>query len=248
MGPWSFQPASGGLSWNLVIIKRFAIEGEQTMRIYRVKLVVVLMFSSLLISACASGSFNYQKPIENTEKKRTVVVNASKDELWKKLIPALGSTFFVINNLDKASGLINVSYSGDPTKYVDCGVITSEVKNLRGRRVYRFAGATPYQRYEILQRGYLYGFERTMKLMGRANILVVPVDSGRTSVAVNVKYVVTKRNIARNAYGHIIINHIQTIDFQSGSCDSFPGQPTVCCPKYTFEERIMELVRKSFPQ
>jgi hypothetical protein len=68
-------------------------------------------------------------------------VERSKDEVWNELVAGLGAQFFVINNMDKASGFINVSYSGDPEKYVDGGELYFQVENLRGPREYRFPGS-----------------------------------------------------------------------------------------------------------
>ena len=43
------------------------------------------------------------------------------------MVAGIGDSFFVINNLDKESGFINVSYSGDPCMFVDCGRVNSDV-------------------------------------------------------------------------------------------------------------------------
>jgi hypothetical protein len=80
------------------------------------------------LTACA-GKVEYLRPNIGVPIANTRAVDMSRDELWTRLIPELGKRFFVINNLDKASGLINISYTGDPELYVDCGRITSYVKN-----------------------------------------------------------------------------------------------------------------------
>src|SRR4029453_12877985 len=95
-----------------------------------------LMLLLLFVPGCVTGGFNYTKPVQRTYDANSITVNLSKDELWKGLIPILGKQFFVINNLDKDSGFINLSYSGDPERYVDCGVLTSTVSNARGERTY----------------------------------------------------------------------------------------------------------------
>src|SRR3546814_8710634 len=50
-------------------------------------------------------------------------VNAGFEETWDRLVRNLSSEFFVINNIEKASRIINVSFQTDaPERYVDCGV------------------------------------------------------------------------------------------------------------------------------
>ena len=67
----------------------------------------------------------------------TITVNKSKEEVWKELIPQIGKNFFVINNLDKESGIINISYSGDPERYIDCGEIYSYLIYFQKLAVYQ---------------------------------------------------------------------------------------------------------------
>ncbi|MFZ0050306.1 MAG: hypothetical protein WAK96_00895, partial [Desulfobaccales bacterium] len=89
----------------------------------------------LILSGCA-GKLDYAAPSPTSTINNSIIVDKSKDEVWKTIVPALGKKFFVINNLDKESGIINVSYKGDPEQYVDCGRITSYVANARGERTY----------------------------------------------------------------------------------------------------------------
>jgi len=98
---------------------------------------------SWLLVGCA-GDFKYTRPASKPTLSNSVLVKKSKDEVWKEIVPALGRKFFVINNLDRDSGIINISYTGDPERYVDCGRICSYVKNLRGERVYDFPASKGY--------------------------------------------------------------------------------------------------------
>ena len=84
----------------------------------------MLVIISTSIIGCA-GKLQYFPPQTNPTLNNEVTINKSKEDVWKYLIPMLGKQFYVINNLDKNSGIINVSYGGDPEKYVDCGRIYS---------------------------------------------------------------------------------------------------------------------------
>src|SRR3954449_382638 len=97
---------------------------------------ITVIAAVFLLASCVSGEQKYSPSTLYANQTNTKIIAKSKDQVWDSFIPALSSKFFVINNIDKASGLINVSYSGDPEKYVDCGQQHSSVKNARGERTY----------------------------------------------------------------------------------------------------------------
>ena len=106
---------------------------------------LVIAALSLCVAACA-GKVDYIRPTASVSPSFNVkTVERSRDAVWNASVPELGKQFFVINNLDKSSGLMNISYTGDPERYIDCGRITSYVKNARGERTYDFAGAKAQQ-------------------------------------------------------------------------------------------------------
>ena len=67
------------------------------MIITRLVSTIALLF---FLMACA-GTQKYSPPVVKSSLKNSVTINMSKAELWKKIGPALGKSFFVINNLDK---------------------------------------------------------------------------------------------------------------------------------------------------
>src|SRR5262245_17756488 len=135
----------------------------------------IVIALALFISACA-GELMYEPPSASSSRPNLKQLSKSKDAVWDALIPALSKQFFVINNLDKSSGLINVSYSGDPLSYVDCGMIHSYVKNARGERNYNFPASKTSQSYEVMVNGQLFGVRRNVSLEGRMNIIVSQAD------------------------------------------------------------------------
>lgn len=111
----------------------------------------VVAFLLLGLSACA-GKLEYTPPIGNGNVVTQISVDKSKTELWDSVIASLSKDFFVINNIEKDSGFINVSYSGAPSSFIDCGEISSYVKNAAGERTYRFGGEKENQIYELTTR------------------------------------------------------------------------------------------------
>jgi hypothetical protein len=153
----------------------------------------------------------------------------------------------VINNLDKSSGLINVSYNGDPENYIDCGRLTSYVKNARGERTYDFPGARAQQTYEVMNSSGLFFVERKMSLEGRVNLVFEDISPNATKVTANTRYVVTRQLTGRNAANNTPQSRTDTISFNSGGRASFPanaeGQASECVSTGQLEREILSSIK-----
>ena len=213
------------------------------------KLLLASLILSILAVGCA-GRVDYRPPNTIVPQKNSVEINKSKDEVWKIIVPALGKNFFVINNLDKESGIINISYSGDPEKYVDCGYIESYIKNARGERTYRFPASSAHQTYEVMdmkQSGGLFFIDRKMHLEGRMNLIVEEIAPDRTLITANTKYVLTKSGTVRNVQNGTS-SFSDTISFNTNQGDRFPGggshTGTFCQANGNFEKEVLSLLLK----
>jgi len=186
-------------------------------------------------------------PITNAE-----TVPQPKDEVWKILIAGLSKQSFVINNLDKDSGLINVSYSGDPVSYVDCGAMHT----VTGGRRYDFSGASAKNDFEMTNVvGHSFLVHRTVNLEGRINILVRSVDAENTTITVNAKYILTRTLTARDTAAYSIPeSKTDTLTFNSGQSAVLPspgaetgGQRATCNATGQLEQEILALVKPQQP-
>ncbi|SDK73293.1 hypothetical protein [Billgrantia gudaonensis] len=206
------------------------------------------VFSVCLIATGCAGRVEYSPPIQENQVSNSAVINKPREEVWKDSIPKLGKSFFVINNIDRSSGLINISYSADPEKYINCGQVTSYVKNAQGERTYRFPGARSSQRYEIMNSGSLYYINRSMNLDGRVNIIYEEITPDTTKVTANTHYVVKRDINVTAAANNMSQSASETINFGSGGSASFPpsqnGQATTCVPNGALEEEILATIRE----
>jgi uncharacterized protein YceK len=200
---------------------------------------ILISLVMLVMAGCAS-EYNYTPPTKTAALNNSIVVDKSKDEVWKEIVPALGKTFFVINNLDKESGLINISYSGDPEKYVDCGRIHSLVSNLAGERTYNFPASKAHQQYELLNNTVLWNIVRKMDLDGRMNIIVEELGPKQTKITANARYVLT-RSVTQTGYQGYPATATDTISFNSGQRGQF-SQGTICQCSGKFEEEVLSLL------
>lgn len=202
----------------------------------------LLLITGIALTGCA-GKSAYTPPQTVAAARNTITIQMPLDEAWKSAVGQLSSKIFVINNIDKSSGLLNISYSGDPEKYIDCGRIVTSVENLRGKRTYDFAGAAASKTYEFMP-DYLYEITRHMALEGRANILFSSNGPKSTAITVNTKYVVTRTLSVVRADGMPSGNGTDTISFTSGGSASFPAgagvTPSTCIANGKFEEEILD--------
>ncbi|WP_460145851.1 hypothetical protein [Pseudomonas sp. S2_A02] len=199
---------------------------------------IAVMGFCLLATGCATSSTDYQAPTES-KTVNTKVVDKPFDQVWDNLVRQLSSDFFVINNIDKNSRLINLSFSTQkPSEYVDCGVTTRRFGNVRGENsyVYKTADSAAFPLTD--QQGHAFNITRNTKLNGRVNIYVAPASAG-TSVAVNTKYVVDIVYVATNFDGKPGGGENLSLDFSTKQ--GYSGSEVTCYAKGSLENRILEM-------
>ena len=205
------------------------------------------LLAFLLVAGCA-GKIDYVRPVAQPGASNNFkVIDKPREAVWNASVPELGKQFFVINNLDKSSGLINVSYNGDPEKYIDCGRVTSYVKNARGERTYDFPGAKAQQQYEVMHNNGLYFLNRRLSLEGRVNLVFEELSPTQTKVTANTRYVVQRQLTITPAANNIPQSSSDNISFNSGSSGAFApnssGQGTECVATGALEREILSAIR-----
>lgn len=182
------------------------------------RLILILLFSAF-VAGCVK--VDYIRPTaQPTPSANVKLINKPRELVWNASVPELSKRFFVINNLDKSSGLINVSYTGDPEKYIDCGQITLYV----GERTYDFAGAKAQQSYQVIGPGLdLISIERKMSLDGRANLIFEEIGPSQTRVTAHARYIVQRHMTSLNTTNNISHSRSDNVSFNSGGSSSFPA-------------------------
>jgi len=156
--------------------------------------------SCVCLSGCVTGgksSSDYTPPRGADMVVHETIVNEPFETVWDRLVGKLASGFFVINNIDKASRLINVSYSSDsPGEYIDCGRSRREFSFQGESRAYDYAVADSstykadggtWGEFHNLPR--IVDIARRTAVEGRINLYVAPVNASQTRVSANVKYI-----------------------------------------------------------
>lgn len=208
--------------------------------------VIAPLLAVAVASGCA-GKLDYVRPdISIDPSANSKIIDKPRESVWNASVPELGKQFFVINNLDKSSGLINISYSGDPEKYIDCGRITSYVKNLAGERTFDFPAAKAQQSYQIMNGKGLFMVDRKMSVEGRVNLVFEEIGPNQTKVTANTRYVVNRQQTARRADNNFPISASDSISFNSGGSSAFTnadGRTTECVANGALEDEILSAIK-----
>src|SRR5262245_21227292 len=97
--------AAPSFRWGLAIAAVLAtlIKGVKMRALFAVCIVA-------FVAGC-SGKMDYVRPSASPVASNSKTIAKPRDIVWNASIPELSKQFFVINNMDKSSGLINMSYT-----------------------------------------------------------------------------------------------------------------------------------------
>ena len=195
----------------------------------------------LSLTGCATSTLNYYEPpvgdIQNT-----VQINEDFEIVWDRLVKNLASDFFVINNIEKNSKIINVSFSSNnPENFVTCGNTFRTFKNARGEANYNYDPAQSTNYTMTDNNGMVFHCRRNAKLNGRVNIYVSPNDKG-TLVNVNSKYILDVSLNFVNVYNQPSGNQNFSADFSTKS--TYSNSEIICRAKGIIESKILQYALK----
>ena len=181
-------------------------------------LLALLVGTSALATGCASlgtSTMTYRAP-DPVPVENEIDVERPAGETWDRVVQGLSKSFFVINNIDKESRLINVSFSTTrPQEYITGGSVRREFKEDAEAAVevteYDPAASSSYSlagKWGTNQNlPSTMMMSRKCSLEGRVNIFLAPREAG-TRITVNVRYVlsvaVSGKYLSKDAYGNVV--------------------------------------------
>lgn len=190
------------------------------------------MVMCVFASACTplrSQITSYTPPKQTELKLYERVLNKSFDETWTSIIEYSAGAFFRIKNFEKSSGLITLSFgSGEPWKYVDCGYANID------------EDFEPVLYAKYLSKKY------DGNLDGEMNIIAKSLDTNKTMVRVNARYIFTvkvpfinDKYVEYQKYEWVFDSGNQSIVIVSP-----PDETRTCMPSYLAEKSILNAVEK----
>ena len=182
----------------------------------------IAVLVTAVLAGCA-GNLKYVRPTAYEKIEISKTIPKPRDTVWNSAVLQLGKQFFVIDHLDKASGFINLSYNGDPGPFVDCGHITSYIKNAREARIYNFPGGSAHQNYEVIDGNNLFIIERKMSLKGSVKLIFEEVGPSSTKITANAYYMLRRQLRGRYEGEDIPQSSTDDISFTYGGGATFPS-------------------------
>jgi hypothetical protein len=216
------------------------------------KIAIAALAAAIVLAGCQASSTTNRVAPSSAEIKNTTVVAEPFEVVWDRMIRKLSSDFFVINNVEKASRIMNVSFSAsDPREFIDCGTTRRTFNGgTAGEQVYNYDSAAPSYVFRTAYNNAPFEINRRNSLEGRANIYAAPKDGG-TEIVVNARYIVTT-NTTVTALHPIYLNPQgsqtlapDTFSFDTAKPITLPAQsendaPLTCRAKGTLEQRVLD--------
>ena len=218
-----------------------------------VRVLSALVLVVLSAGGCAvatKSSHIYENPEREESVANSEVFGLSMDACWQRLIAGLSSEFFVITNVEKASGLITLDFGTDhPEGYVDCGTTTRTYGDQSV--VYEVAGDSQYMAdVQVGVNVSRQTVQRDTSLSGKINVHVSEVAGG-TRVAVNARYIWTaeiggfyESVGSMGSAGPFPLNkQVHTKSFNTNAPSLGEGDEISCGSNGALEKLILDIVR-----
>lgn len=221
---------------------------------------IIIFFLLAVLGGCAAPRAieDYSHiPAGDYQIDKTTNVNLAFDSAWDRAVQSLSSTFYTINNIEKNSRIINVSFRlNDPTKYIDCGISNRAITYKKKPREFQYetAGSTNYEYlWYTSQRYHIWTVaNRNSSVSGVANIYFNPLSENQTSITVNINYLLKtklsgKHYSYRNSGEYLFdSNFSDTIETEitTNTPSQFGGNDpdTICKSKQVLEEQLLSIL------
>ena len=200
------------------------------------------LIMTIFLSSCAVEKKNltenvgkYFPPnIDDSNFKNSVITDKNFDETWTSVIDFVNDSFFKIENLEKDSGLLTLSFgSKEPENFIDCGDFEYTLF---------FTGEEFKGSYiDYVKSGLLAVLEAKM------NINIQKIDNESTKISINTNYTFS----TQHALGYYDPKLNQTYSFVSGGYQTIDvinpisgSIPTRTCKSTNFAEKAIFKVIK----
>lgn len=229
---------------------------------YRVSAILLM---AIFITGCATQGISSFKSTNNApiQINNEIVVSKPQSQVWDILVKELSKSFYVINNIDKESRIINISFSSSsPSEYVDCGKTHRTYTQGDKTETYDYdvAGPAIFKIATVRQEHPSFAnyiiIRREPILDGRSNVYVAPdeKDNGKTIMTVNTRYVWTIKvkgeAFAQHANGNVfsrgrLPEETSTVTFNTnkyGQHEMGDGSKITCFSKGKLEKDILDMI------
>ena len=201
------------------------------------KRILSFLVMTIFLASCAveveeltENVGKYVPPsIDDTNFKNSVITNKNFDETWTSITDFINDSFFKIENLEKDSGLLTLSFgSKEPENFIDCGDFEYTLF---------FTGEEFKGSYIDYAKSGLLGV-----LVAKMNINIERLDNESSKISINTNYTYS----TQHALGYYDPKLNQTYSFESGGYQTIDvinpikgSIPTRTCKSTNFAENAI---------
>jgi hypothetical protein len=219
-------------------------------------IVGILFFSMGCAAKRAVETYNHE-PADLYDVDNSIKVSKDFDTSWNDSVKSLTSTFYTINNIEKESRIINVSFrSNNVNKYIDCGISTIEIlyKGKTTNFWYLTAGDAIYESLWTTDRNYSIWSEVNQEsiISGTANIYFNPISNEKTEIRVNINYrlqtTLKGKDFSHRESGEYLFETSSNNTFETELTTTSPSyygknKQIICRSKQVLEESLLEILK-----
>lgn len=215
---------------------------------HKLTFLLALVFIVAFGGGCAGKINTNITPPNDYDVQETKIYNKPYDIVWKSVVQSIGSSYFVLENIEKDSGILSLSFTTQtPEDLIDCGTIEESGTVQMQKYNLKYKGTdNNITRTVISDNGLIGTALRKFSVSGKSNILVKSIGTKSTQVTVKTRYIVELRyNIfIQGAVAPIQTNH--SMHFTGKEVGTFNVQNSMMCrSKGTLERSIFEGIEKS---
>lgn len=212
--------------------------------------VLVMVWCCSVIIGCSSKINSICSQPNEYPESTTRIFDAPYDKVWKAAVDSIGKSFFVLENIEKDSGIMSLSFSSkNPSDFIDCGT-TFESGKLHGKDYSLTYDNTDTQliKWITINDIPIQG-NRTLNLNGKSNIIINKISSNKTSVSINTRYVVSLNYVYSLPYqvGFNTFYKEHAVNYEmvfTGSEKGIFKRGMTCVSKKTLEKNILDNIEK----
>jgi len=158
-------------------------------------IVLLLILAAFLVGCAAPATVNFaHTPATATTVKNSVTIDKPFEQAWNDMIKRMTVSQYRINNIEKASRIINMEYqidnAADVEKYIDCGTNHRVIQYDGSPRKFNYSVANSTKYETVVHDRHYYWFEvaPVSKLSGTVNVYMSPLNDKQTEISVNARY------------------------------------------------------------
>ena len=190
---------------------------------YKIITTFLITLITFLIVSCATHEFNYTKPIQKGDFTNTIVIDKPFDEVWSSFIRIIGQTSYGIDNFEKNSGLLTLSFVNGK-EFIDCGY--GVVKANSG-----------YPNFINRDKEGEYTDLADAEVLGRMNIVITKRSDNKTRITINTSYIINLLDGTKHSFQFTSKNI-------SGQTKRIGQTDITCLSTYKFEFSILEAIQQ----